>query len=70
MTLDPKQFKRLTMAQIAEETGVSITTVSKVLNNMPGVGNQTRERIRRSSSATITSRTMPRAICAKVERLD
>ncbi|GCF07036.1 LacI family DNA-binding transcriptional regulator [Dictyobacter arantiisoli] len=35
------------MAQIAQETGVSITTVSKVLNNMPGVGNQTRERIQK-----------------------
>lgn len=47
MTLEPKQFKRLTMAQIAQETGVSITTVSKVLNNLPGVGEQTRARIQK-----------------------
>jgi LacI family transcriptional regulator len=33
------------MAQIAKEAGVSITTVSKVLNQLPGVGAQTRARI-------------------------
>jgi LacI family transcriptional regulator len=33
------------MAQIAQKTGVSITTVSKVLNNLPGVGDETRARI-------------------------
>jgi LacI family transcriptional regulator len=38
--------KRLTMAQIAQVTGVSTTTVSKVLNNLPGVGDETRARIR------------------------
>ncbi len=33
------------MAQIAREAGVSTTTVSKVLNQLPGVGPQTRARI-------------------------
>lgn len=45
MTLEPKQMKRLTMAQIAKEAGVSTTTVSKVLNELPGVGDKTRARI-------------------------
>jgi LacI family transcriptional regulator len=45
MTLEPKQSKRLTMVQIAREAGVSTTTVSKVLNQLPGVGAQTRARI-------------------------
>src|SRR5712692_383987 len=34
------------MAQIAKEAGVSTTTVSKVLNELPGVGAPTRARIR------------------------
>ena len=38
---------RLTMAQIAKEAGVSTTTVSKVLNQLPGVGPQTRNRIQK-----------------------
>jgi LacI family transcriptional regulator len=33
------------MAQIAKEAGVSTTTVSKVLNQLPGVSTQTRNRI-------------------------
>ena len=33
------------MAQIAGEIGVFSTTVSKVLNNLPGVGAETRTRI-------------------------
>src|SRR5260370_436091 len=41
----PKQSKRLTMVEIAKEAGVSTTTVSKVLNQLPGVGAQTRARI-------------------------
>ncbi len=45
MTPEPRQLKRLTMAQIAQEAGVSITTVSKVLNRLPGVGDKTRTRI-------------------------
>ncbi len=40
-----RQIKRSTMAQIAKEAGVSTTTVSKVLNQLPGVGAQTRARI-------------------------
>ncbi len=45
MTLKQKQVERLTIAQIAKEAGVSTTTVSKVLNRLPGVGDQTRARI-------------------------
>ena len=45
MTLEQRQSKRSTMAQIAMEAGVSTTTVSKVLNQLPGVGAQTRARI-------------------------
>ncbi|WP_165423076.1 LacI family DNA-binding transcriptional regulator [Ktedonosporobacter rubrisoli] len=40
-----RQSKRLTITQIAKEAGVSTTTVSKVLNQLPGVGEQTRARI-------------------------
>src|SRR5437879_4478807 len=35
MTQDQSQGRRLTMAQIAKEVGVSTTTVSKVLNQQP-----------------------------------
>jgi LacI family transcriptional regulator len=45
MAQEPRQSKRLTMVQIAKEVGVSTTTVSKVLNQLPGVGAQTRARI-------------------------
>ena len=45
MALETRQSKRLTMAQIAKEVGVSTTTVSKVLNQLPGVGMETRARI-------------------------
>lgn len=45
MAQGPKQSKRLTMVEIAKEAGVSTTTVSKVLNQLPGVGAQTRARI-------------------------
>lgn len=45
MTQEPRQSKRLTMVEIAKEAGVSTTTVSKVLNHLPGVGAKTRARI-------------------------
>jgi LacI family transcriptional regulator len=45
MTQESRQNKRLTMVEIAKEAGVSTTTVSKVLNQLPGVGAQTRARI-------------------------
>jgi len=44
--LERNQVKRSTMVQIAKEAGVSTTTVSKVLNELPGVGAPTRARIR------------------------
>src|SRR5258708_32627434 len=47
MALEPRQSKRLTMVQIAKEAGVSTTTVSKVLNQLPGVSAQTRARIQK-----------------------
>jgi LacI family transcriptional regulator len=43
--LERKQTERLTITQIAREVGVSTTTVSKVLNQLPGVSSQTRARI-------------------------
>ncbi|HLZ58482.1 MAG TPA: LacI family DNA-binding transcriptional regulator [Ktedonosporobacter sp.] len=43
--LNQKQLERFTMAQIAKEAGVSTTTVSKVLNQQPGVGPDTRARV-------------------------
>ena len=46
MALEKNQVKRSTMAEIAKEAGVSTTTVSKVLNELPGVGASTRARIR------------------------
>jgi LacI family transcriptional regulator len=38
---------RVTISQIAREAGVSITTVSKVLNHLPGVAQETRDRVER-----------------------
>ena len=35
----------VTIAEIAKEANVSKTIVSRVLNNKPGVGKQTRERV-------------------------
>ena len=45
MALKRNGESRMTIAQIANEAGVSITTVSKVLNHMPGVAPATRERV-------------------------
>lgn len=45
MRLKPRSTEHVTMAQIAQEAGVSTTTVSKVLNQLPGVGDHTRARI-------------------------
>ncbi len=45
MSMRQRQSKRLTMVEIAKEAGVSTTTVSKVLNQLPGVGAETRARI-------------------------
>lgn|SRR5579871_220644 len=45
MRMKARQIEHVTMAQIAKEAGVSTTTVSKVLNQLPGVGDQTRARI-------------------------
>jgi len=45
MTVTHNGRVRTTIAQIAREAGVSITTVSKVLNHAPGVAPGTRERV-------------------------
>lgn len=45
MTPKQRSVERLTISQIAQHAGVSTTTVSKVLNNLPGVGEKTRLRI-------------------------
>src|ERR1700737_1762616 len=44
--LEGGQARRSTIAQIPQEAGVSITTVSKVLNDLPGGGASTRVRVR------------------------
>ncbi len=45
MTLKRRGESRITISQIASEAGVSITTVSKVLNHLPGVAQETRDRV-------------------------
>jgi LacI family transcriptional regulator len=45
MASEQRHHKRLTITQIAKEMGVSATTVSKVLNDRPGVGAEMRARI-------------------------
>lgn len=45
MALKRNGESRVTISQIAREAGVSITTVSKVLNHMPGVAQETRDRV-------------------------
>lgn len=45
MTVKRNGERRVTIAQIASEAGVSITTVSKVLNHEPGVAQETRNRV-------------------------
>lgn len=45
MGLKRNGASRITIGQIASEAGVSITTVSKVLNHAPGVGQETRDRV-------------------------
>ena len=37
--------KKTTMKEIARATGVSAMTVSKVINNKPGISEQTRQRV-------------------------
>lgn len=45
MALKRNRETRFTITEIASEAGVSITTVSKVLNHMPGVAPATRNRV-------------------------
>ncbi len=47
---------RATIAQIASEAGVSVPTVSKVLNGRPGVAPETRERVEELLQASGYSR--------------
>lgn len=47
MALKGNGESRVTISQIAREAGVSITTVSKVLNHLPGVAQETRDRVER-----------------------
>jgi LacI family transcriptional regulator len=42
---DGRVFMAMTIKQIAKLAGVSRTTVSRVINNHPGVRPQTRERV-------------------------
>jgi LacI family transcriptional regulator len=45
MAMKRKGEGRVTISQVAREAGVSITTVSKVLNHMPGVAQDTRDNV-------------------------
>ena len=45
MALKRNGESRVTITQVAREAGVSITTVSKVLNHLPGVAQETRDRV-------------------------
>ena len=40
--------ERVTLADVAARAGVSLMTVSRVVNERPGVGNETRERVRQA----------------------
>ncbi|HEY7414224.1 MAG TPA: LacI family DNA-binding transcriptional regulator [Ktedonobacteraceae bacterium] len=40
-----RTFRSLTLAEIAARAGVSVPTISRVLNNRPGVAPETRERV-------------------------
>lgn len=42
---------KVTLAHVAEEAGVSVMTVSRVVNDRPGVGASTRARVRRAIAA-------------------
>jgi LacI family transcriptional regulator len=42
---------RVTLADVAERAGVSVMTVSRVVNDRPGVGEGTRERVRNAIAA-------------------
>jgi LacI family transcriptional regulator len=43
--IDVPSNERITMAKIAEQSGVSLSTVSLVLRDKPGVGSDTRQRV-------------------------
>ena len=43
--------ERVTLADVAARAGVSLMTVSRVVNERPGVGDETRERVRRAIEA-------------------
>ena len=43
---------RMTIRDIARLAGVSVTTVSRALNNAPEINSQTRERVNRATAPT------------------
>ena len=57
-----------TMKRIAVELGVSITTVSKVLNNHDDIGDATRTRVLAKVGSSATSATPSRAASASAAR--
>ena len=45
-------MKKLTVKDIAKKAGVSVTAVSFVLNNKPGISDSTRERVQKIINET------------------
>ena len=52
MAIDPTRASRATLADVAADAGVSVPTVSKVLNNRPDVGEPARRRVEASITRT------------------
>ena len=62
MELTAKMKKRITITNIAEECGVSTSTVSRVLNNEPGISRETTGRVLevvRANNFSLTKRRRP-----------
>lgn len=52
-----------TIAEVAKKAGVSVATVSRVLNNSISVKSDTADRVKRQSRNWIMSQICPRGIC-------